>query len=82
MKKILLGGAVALSMLAGCASGPTIRTNADPSANLSSYKTYMFAEKTGTDGAALLDSNHQLFQGIDPPRNGLARLQVRRGRPG
>ena len=50
MKKILLGGAVALSMLAGCASGPTIRTNVDPAANLSSYKTYMFAEKTGTDG--------------------------------
>ena len=50
MTKFLLAGAAALSMLAGCESGPTIRSNADPSANLSSYKTYMFAEKTGTDG--------------------------------
>lgn len=50
MKKILLAGAVALSMLAGCASGPTIRTNVDPATNLSSYKTSMFAGKTGTDG--------------------------------
>ena len=50
MTKFLLAGAAALSMLAGCASGPTIRTNVDPAANLSTYKTYMFAEKTGTDG--------------------------------
>ena len=50
MTKFLLAGAAALSMLAGCESGPKIRSNADPSANLSSYKTYMFAEKTGTDG--------------------------------
>ena len=50
MTKFFLAGAAALSMLAGCESGPTIRTNADPAANLSSYKTYMFAEKTGTDG--------------------------------
>ncbi len=50
MNKILLAGAAALTMLAGCASGPTIRTNVDPAANLSSYKTYMFAAKTGTDG--------------------------------
>lgn len=49
MKNILLAGAAALSLLAGCASGPTIRSNVDPSANLSSYKTFMFAEKTGTD---------------------------------
>ncbi len=49
MKTILLAGAAALSVLAGCASGPTIRTNVDPAANLSSYKTYMFAAKTGTD---------------------------------
>jgi hypothetical protein len=49
MKNILLAGAAALTLLAGCASGPTIRSNVDPSANLSSYKTFMFAEKTGTD---------------------------------
>ena len=49
MNKILLAGAVALSMLAGCASGPKVRSNVDPAANLSSYKTYMFAAKVGTD---------------------------------
>jgi hypothetical protein len=49
MNKLLLAGAAALAVLAGCASGPTIRSNVDPSANLSSYKTYMFAEKVGTD---------------------------------
>jgi len=49
MKNFFLAGAAALSLLAGCASGPTIRSHVDPSANLASYKTYMFAEKTGTD---------------------------------
>ena len=49
MNKLLLAGAAALAVLAGCASGPTIRSNVDPSANLSTYKTYMFAEKVGTD---------------------------------
>ena len=49
MKKIFLAGAIALAMLAGCESGPTIRSNVDPAANLSSYKTYMFPEKVGTD---------------------------------
>ena len=49
MKKFLLAGAAALAVLAGCASGPTIRTHIDPAANLSNYKTYMFPERTGTD---------------------------------
>jgi len=49
MKNLFLAGTAALTLLAGCASGPTIRSHLDPSANLSSYKTYMFAEKTGTD---------------------------------
>lgn len=49
MNKLLMSGALALAMLAGCESGPTIRTNLDPQANLSSYKTYMFPEKVGTD---------------------------------
>lgn len=47
MKKLLM--AVALTLLAGCTSGPTIRTNVDPQANLSSYRTYTFPETTGTD---------------------------------
>src|SRR5688572_25426416 len=49
MNKTLLAGVAALTMLTACESGPTIRSNVDPSANLSSYKTYMFAAKTGTD---------------------------------
>jgi len=49
MNKLLMAGALALTMLAGCESGPTIRTNLDPQANLASYKTYMFPEKVGTD---------------------------------
>jgi hypothetical protein len=49
MNKLFVAGAVALSMLAACESGPQIRSHLDPGANLSSYKTYMFAEKTGTD---------------------------------
>jgi len=49
MKKILLAGVIAMATLAACASGPTIRANTDASANLSSYKTYTFAEQPGTD---------------------------------
>jgi hypothetical protein len=49
MNKTILAGAAALTLLSGCESGPEIRTNVDPAANLSSYKTYMFAERTGTD---------------------------------
>ena len=49
MKKLFIAGLVALAMLAACESGPTIRSNLDPAANLSSYKTYMFPEKVGTD---------------------------------
>ena len=49
MKNMLVAGAFALSLIAGCESGPQVRSHIDPSANLSSYKTYMFAEKTGTD---------------------------------
>ncbi len=47
MKTLFLAGALAL--VAACSSGPTIRSNVDPAANLSSYKTFMFAAKTGTD---------------------------------
>jgi hypothetical protein len=49
MKRILIAGMVAMTMLAACESGPTIRANTAPSANLSSYKTYTFATQTGTD---------------------------------
>ena len=49
MKRIIFAGVAAAALLAGCESGPKIRSNVDPAANLSAYKTYMFAEKTGTD---------------------------------
>jgi Domain of unknown function (DUF4136) len=49
MNKILAVGLAILALLAACESGPTIRSNVDPAANLSAYKTYMFPEKTGTD---------------------------------
>jgi Domain of unknown function (DUF4136) len=51
MKKLLLAGAAAMTFLTACESGPTIRANTDPAANLSSYKSYTFAAKTGTDRA-------------------------------
>lgn len=51
MKNLLLAGVAALTLVAGCASGPTIRSRLDPSADLASYGTFMFAEKTGTDRA-------------------------------
>ena len=36
-------------ILAACASGPTIRANTAPGANLQSYKTYTFVRPLGTD---------------------------------
>lgn len=35
--------------IAACASGPKVRVDADPSANLSSYKTFAFFEELATD---------------------------------
>jgi hypothetical protein len=49
MKNIFVAGIFSLALLAGCESGPQVRSHLDPSANLSAYKTYMFPEKTGTD---------------------------------
>lgn len=36
-------------LLAGCASGPTVRAMADPQANFAAYRTFGFAEPLGTD---------------------------------
>lgn len=41
--------AVGTAVLAGCTSGPEIRADADPSANLSSYKTFGFFQQLSTD---------------------------------
>ena len=38
--------------LAGCSSGPEIRADADPTANLPAYKTFGFYEKVSTDKTA------------------------------
>jgi len=48
MKKILALLAVTC-VLTACESGPKIRTNTAPGANLQAYKTYSFPAKLGTD---------------------------------
>ena len=48
MKKILALLAVTCALTA-CESGPKIRTNTAPGANLQAYKTYSFPAKLGTD---------------------------------
>jgi Domain of unknown function (DUF4136) len=40
-----------LFLLGGCASAPKVRTNADPQANLATYRTFGFVEPFGTDRA-------------------------------
>lgn len=44
--------ATCAAMLAACASGPTIRADADPGVNLASYKTFGFFEQVSTDKAS------------------------------
>lgn len=41
--------ALAVLMLSGCESTPTVHTNLDPGANLASYKTFTFAPQPGTN---------------------------------
>ncbi|WP_416907424.1 MAG: DUF4136 domain-containing protein [Polymorphobacter sp.] len=43
---LVVGLAVAL---AGCASGPSVRSMSDPQANFASYQTFGFADPLGTD---------------------------------
>lgn len=42
---------LSLAVLAGCAITPSIRTDLDPSARFSDYRTYGFPAETGTDRA-------------------------------
>lgn len=52
LRKYIPVTAVALiATLAGCASGPTIRSDYDRSADFASYRTYDFASELGTDRA-------------------------------
>lgn len=47
--KNILAVLAATVLLAACESGPKIRANTAPNANLQSYKTYTFPAKLGTD---------------------------------
>mgnify|MGYP006269984821 CR=1 FL=1 len=40
-------------LLAGCATGPRVKTHAAPSADFSEYNTFGFIDKTGTDKGGL-----------------------------
>jgi hypothetical protein len=66
MKKILALMAVGIALVA-CESGPKIRANAAPGANLAQYKTYTFAEKLGTDRG-----------GVETPISGYFKEAIRR----
>jgi hypothetical protein len=41
---------LAISLFAGCASGPSIYVNTDPVATFATYRTYNFVTPLGTDG--------------------------------
>jgi hypothetical protein len=41
--------ATVIALAAGCASGPTIRTTADPGATLAGYRTFNYMNPLGTD---------------------------------
>jgi len=43
--------AFALLVVAGCASGPQIRVDQDPTADLTAYKSFGFFDQLGTDSA-------------------------------
>ncbi|MDJ0928198.1 MAG: DUF4136 domain-containing protein [Gammaproteobacteria bacterium] len=45
----IMGLIVTLFGLAGCATGPRVFVNEDPSANFANYKTFGFPERLGTD---------------------------------
>ena len=48
-KFIALLAAAGVVALSACTTGPTIRADADPSANLNSYKTFGFYDRVSTD---------------------------------
>jgi hypothetical protein len=66
MKRLLALAAAGL-VLAACESGPKIRSNTAPGANLQSYKTYTFAPKLGTDRG-----------GVETPLSGYFKEATRR----
>jgi len=48
-RRAAITGLFAALVLAGCASGPSIYVNADPSANITGYQTFGFMTPLGTD---------------------------------
>jgi len=50
-KRVLTAGATLLILLAGCATGPSLRSDYDRSADFASYRSYDFATELGTDRA-------------------------------
>lgn len=60
IRTILAVSGVLAAILAGCASGPSIRSDYDRSADFASYRTYGFASELGTDraGYSTLITNH------------------------
>jgi len=47
----LRSAALCIALLSGCATGPTIRVDKDPSADMSAYKTFAFFDQVATDRA-------------------------------
>ena len=66
MKNLIALAAFGL-ILAACASGPTIRANTAPGANLQAYKTYTFVRPLGTDRG-----------GVETPLSGYFKEATRR----
>ena len=66
MKRLLALAAMGL-ILAACESGPKIRANTAPGANLQSYKTYTFMHPLGTDR-----------DGVETPLSGYFKEATRR----
>ena len=50
-RRVLTASATLTILLAGCATGPSIRSDYDRSADFVSYRTYDFASELGTDRA-------------------------------
>ncbi len=48
-KRLLASALLGLLVLAGCASGPTIRSNVDPGVDFSRFRTFGFFEPLATD---------------------------------
>jgi hypothetical protein len=46
---LVLGSMMALLLTAGCASGPTIRSNVDPAADFNKFRTFGFFQPLSTD---------------------------------